>query len=128
MKRALALLALVAVLATAGTVALVWQLSKREHNPFPEISVYSHGKTLRLGPYFYCSVRDLDDCENPETTGELAVDSRNPVQLAVDPAIAQAPWWLAVPTRATQVPWCRSSGRAPPPRSPSRPSMRCTAS
>ncbi len=95
MKRAVALLAAVAMLSTAGTAVLVWQLS-RNHGPlYPEISAYSHGKTVRVGPYFYCNVQNLDDCDNPETTGELRVTSRGPVQLAVEPSIAKAPWWLA---------------------------------
>lgn len=95
MKRGLAILAVVALLATAGTVALVWQLSKEPHSSFPRISAYSHGETVRIGPYFYCNVENLDDCENPETTGELTITSRSAVQLAVEPAIAKAPWWLA---------------------------------
>lgn len=95
MKRGLAILAVVALLATAGTVALVWQLSKEPHSSFPRISAYSHGETVRIGPYFYCNVENLDDCENPETTGELTITTRSAVQLAVEPAIAKAPWWLA---------------------------------
>lgn len=94
MKRAVALLAVVVLLSTAGTGVLVWQLSK-DHGPrYPEISAFSHGTTVRVGPYFYCDVVNLDACENPETTGELTVTSRNPVQLSVDPAIAKAPWLL----------------------------------
>ncbi|AHC27273.1 MULTISPECIES: DUF2771 domain-containing protein [Actinomycetes] len=95
MKRGLAALAIVALLATAGTVALVMQLRKQPHSPFPQISAYSHGETVRIGPYFYCSVENLDDCENPETTGELTLTSRSALQLSVEPAIARAPWWLA---------------------------------
>ncbi|WP_304113134.1 DUF2771 domain-containing protein [Mycolicibacterium bacteremicum] len=95
MKRGLAILAVIALLATASTVALVWQLSKEPHSSFPRISAYSHGATVRIGPYFYCNVENLDDCENPETTGELTITSRSAVQLAVEPAIAKAPWWLA---------------------------------
>ena len=94
MKRGVALLAIVALLSTAGTGVLVWQLAEQPHNPYPEISAYSHGKTVRVGPYFYCNVVDLDDCANPETRGELTVNSRDPVQLAVEPAIERAPWWL----------------------------------
>lgn len=94
MKRAIAILAAVAVLATAGTGVLVWQLSKDGGQRFPEISAYAHGKTVRVGPYFYCDVVNLDACENPETTGELTVTSRGPVQLAVDPPISEAPWLL----------------------------------
>ena len=37
---------------------------------------------------------NLNDCENPQTVGELAVDGRHPVQLSVPPAIASAPWLL----------------------------------
>ena len=94
MKRALTLLAVVVLLSTAGTGVLVWQLSKDNGPRYPEISAFSHGTTVRVGPYFYCDVVNLDACENPETTGELKVTSRGPVQLAVDPPIADAPWLL----------------------------------
>ena len=50
-----------------------------------------------MGPYLYCDVNDLNDCETPQTVGKLAVDGRHPVQLSVPPAIARAPW---VPGRA----------------------------
>ncbi|MGK2855466.1 MAG: DUF2771 domain-containing protein [Microbacteriaceae bacterium] len=92
MKRAVALLAVVALLSTAGTGVLVWQLSQHNGPRYPEISAYSHGTTVRVGPYQFCPVLDLDNCDFPQMTGELAVDSRNPVQLSVDPAIARAPW------------------------------------
>ncbi|MGW0159518.1 DUF2771 domain-containing protein [Mycobacterium sp. NPDC003323] len=95
MKRALALLGVVTLLSIAGTAVLVWQLSKQPHDPYPKVSAYAHGKTVRVGPYFYCDVENLDDCENAETTGELTINARSAVQLAVEPAIARAPWWLA---------------------------------
>lgn len=94
MKRAVALLAVVAMVSTAGTGVLVWQLSQHSGPLYPEISAYSHGKTVRVGPYQFCPVLDLDNCDFPQMTGELALTSRNPVQLSVDPAIAKAPWLL----------------------------------
>lgn len=94
MKRGVAILAIVALLATAGTGVLVWQLSK-DHGPsYPEISAFSHGKTVRIGPYQFCPVLDLDNCDFPQITGDLTLTSRSPVQLAVDPAISKAPWLL----------------------------------
>jgi hypothetical protein len=47
-----------------------------------------------VGPYRYCKVLDLDDCENPGTLGELRVNTRDPVQLSVPSAIGRAPWLL----------------------------------
>ena len=47
-----------------------------------------------MGPYRYCKVLDLDDCETPDAQGELRVNARDPVQLSVPPAIGRAPWWL----------------------------------
>lgn len=94
MKRVAAVLLAVALIASAGTGLLVWQLSRHTDTAFPEISAYSHGQSVRVGPYRYCPVLDLDNCEIPQTTGNLAVNSRNPVQLSVPSAIARAPWWL----------------------------------
>ncbi|BBY19558.1 DUF2771 domain-containing protein [Mycolicibacterium litorale] len=94
MKRVLAVLAAVAVLATAATAFMVWQLS-RDHEPMlPEISAYSRGELTRVGPYQYCNVVDLNDCAPAGSQGELQVDERDPVQLSVPSAIAEAPWRL----------------------------------
>lgn len=57
-----------ALLASAGTGLLVWQLSRHDGTRLPEISAYSHGESVRVGPpYRYCQVLDLDNCEIPQT-------------------------------------------------------------
>lgn len=94
MKRVLAVLAAVVVVVSAATGALIWRLSQHPPPTHPEISAYADGQLLRLEPYFFCDVFDLNDCETPETVGQLAVDGRHPVQLSVPPAIARAPWIL----------------------------------
>jgi hypothetical protein len=91
-KRVLAALAIVVVVASIGTGVLVWRLHKQPEPP--QISAYSHGHLTRVGPYRYCEVLDLNDCQIPETIGELAVTARHPVQLSVPPSIARAPWVL----------------------------------
>ncbi|HXS85673.1 MAG TPA: DUF2771 domain-containing protein [Mycobacterium sp.] len=92
MKR-LVLLAIVAVLtAVAGFGA--WALVRKPGPVRPEISAYSNGHLARVGPYRYCNVIDLTDCQNPQTEGELRVNSRSPVQLSVPTTIGRAPWWL----------------------------------
>lgn len=92
MKRVLAALAVVVVVASIGTGVLVWRLHQEPERP--EISAYSHGDTARVGPYRYCEVLNPTDCEVPGAQGELAVDARHPVQLSVPPSIARAPWIL----------------------------------
>ena len=94
MKRVLGALAVIVVVASIGTGVLIWRLAQNPRPEHPEISAYSHGQLTRVGPYMYCDVFDLNDCENPETIGKLAVDARHPVQLSVPPAIARAPWNL----------------------------------
>jgi hypothetical protein len=42
----------------------------------------------------YCNVLNLDDCQAPQTQGELPVSERYPVQLSVPEAISRAPWRL----------------------------------
>ncbi|WP_370330619.1 DUF2771 domain-containing protein [Mycolicibacterium hippocampi] len=94
MKRVVAVLAAVALVASTGTGVLVWQLT-RDHEPqLPEISAYSHGELTRVGPYRFCEVLDPTDCVVPGEQGELPVTGRHPVQLSVPTAIAQAPWVL----------------------------------
>ena len=89
-----ALLAVVVVLACAAAGVGAWALARGRSPLHPEISAYSHGQLTRVGPYRYCKVLDLNDCQNPQAQGELRVNARDPVQLSVPPAIGRAPWWL----------------------------------
>jgi hypothetical protein len=94
MNRVAAVLAAIAVLATAVTGALVWRQT-RDHGPdLPEVSAFSSGTWTRVGPFQYCQVLDLDDCLRPGDQGEVKVNDRDPVQLSVPAAIARAPWRL----------------------------------
>ncbi len=95
MKRgvALALAALVILLsvgAGVGTWLLVWRTGPQQ----PEISAYSHGHLTRVGPYLYCNVLDLNECQTPQTQGDLPFNEHYPVQLSVPEAISRAPWRL----------------------------------
>ncbi|WP_141682188.1 DUF2771 domain-containing protein [Mycobacterium malmoense] len=95
MKRGMALLlaGLMAVLCVAVGVG-TWLLVRPSGPQRPEISAYSHGHLTRVGPYLYCSVLNLDDCDTTQTQGELKVSERYPVQLSVPGAIYRAPWRL----------------------------------
>jgi uncharacterized protein DUF2771 len=89
-----ALIAAFVVLGSAAAGFGAWALASR-HGPLrPEISAYSHGHLTRVGPYRYCNPLNLNECENPQTLGELPVNTRDPVQLSVSPSIGRAPWWL----------------------------------
>ena len=94
-KRGVALLvtAVVVLLSAAAGVG-TWLLVRQPGPQRPEISAYSHGHLTRVGPYLYCNVLNLDDCQTPETQGELPVNEHFPVQLSVPEAISRAPWRL----------------------------------
>ncbi|MGV0838116.1 DUF2771 domain-containing protein [Mycolicibacterium thermoresistibile] len=94
MKRGWALLAVVAVLAAVGTGLLVSRLSEHRDPQLPEISVYSAGQLIRVGPFQYCPVLDLDNCATTGAQGELPVNDRDVVQLSVPSAISGGPWRL----------------------------------
>ncbi len=94
MKRGLAVLVAVAVLAAVATGVLIWRLTRSPTPEHPEISAYTRGQLVRVGPYQFCNVLNPTECETPRSDGELAVDARNAVQLSVPPAIARAPWVL----------------------------------
>ncbi len=94
MKRVVAVLTAVALLASIGTGVLVWRLTHDHPSQLPEISAYSHGHLTRVGPYRFCEVFNPTDCVVPEEQGELPVSGRFPVQLSVPSAIARAPWVL----------------------------------
>jgi uncharacterized protein DUF2771 len=90
---ALLLAGLVTLLCLGAGVG-TWLLVRRPGPQRPEISAYSHGHLTRVGPYLYCNVLNLDDCQSPQTEGELPVSERYPVQLSVPDAIYRAPWRL----------------------------------
>jgi hypothetical protein len=94
MNKVLAILVSVAVVAAAATGALIWRLTRDPAPLHPEISAFTHGQLVRVGPYRYCDVLKITQCDVPETIGELVVTSRDPVQLSVPPSIARAPWVL----------------------------------
>jgi hypothetical protein len=93
-KKLLAVLVTVAVVASAATALLIWRLTRDPVPEHPEISAYTHGQLVRVGPYRYCDVFQITQCDVPETIGELVVTSRDPVQLSVPPSISRAPWIL----------------------------------
>ncbi|MGH3634199.1 MAG: DUF2771 family protein, partial [Mycobacterium sp.] len=76
MRRLVAVLVTVlVVLASVAAGFGAWLLA-REHGPLrPEISAYSHGHLTRVGPYLYCNVLDLTDCQTPQAQGELPVSA-----------------------------------------------------
>ena len=91
MKRVVALLAAVALIASIGTGALLWRLTRGHTPQLPEISAYSHGHLTRVGPYRFCEVLNPTDCTVPAEQGELPVSGRFPIQLSVPSAVARAP-------------------------------------
>jgi Protein of unknown function (DUF2771) len=82
------------ILLCAGAGVGTWLLVRPSGPQRPEISAYSHGHLTRVGPYLYCNVLNLDNCDTPQTQGELPVSERYPVQLSVPDAIYRAPWRL----------------------------------
>lgn len=103
MKRVIAILAVVVVVASAATGVLIWRLAQQRAPEHPEISAYTDGQLVRIGPYTYCDVLNLNDCESPETIGELRVDGEHPVQLSVPAAISSAPWSLGLKYEGSDV-------------------------
>jgi hypothetical protein len=94
-KRVLASLAVVVLVASIGTGVLIWWLAQSPPPKHPQISAYTDGQLDRVGPYFYCNVRNLDECDNAGAEGELVVDRRHPIQVSVPPAISRGLWLLA---------------------------------
>jgi len=93
-KRLLAVLAVVALIAALGTGVLVWRLSRDEAPQLPQISAFSGGHLTRVGPYRYCQVLNPTECLGVGEQGELPVTGRHPVQLSIAASIARAPWVL----------------------------------
>ena len=96
MRRQLAwILATLVVLVAAGAGVGAWRLARDEASSnLPQISAYSRGTTVRVGPYLYCNVINLNDCAEDSAQEQLSVNEDYPVQLSVPAAIARAPWRL----------------------------------
>lgn len=94
MSRRTAALFAVVLLASVGAGIGAWLVVRRHGPQQPEISAYTHGHLTRVGPYLYCNVLDLNDCQAPQMQGDLPVSERYPVQLSVPRAIGRAPWRL----------------------------------
>jgi hypothetical protein len=95
MKRGVAvLLSVVVVLVAVGAGVATWLLAHEPGPHYPRISAFSHGHDTRVGPYMYCNVLNLEDCQTPQSQGELQASERYPVQLSVPEAIGRAPWRL----------------------------------
>lgn len=95
MKRHIAwIVAALVVLASSGAGIGAWALARQHASTLPQISAYSHGTTVRVDPFLYCNVVNLDDCVKPAAQGQLAVSARYPVQLSVPQRIGEAPWRL----------------------------------
>lgn len=82
------------IAASVGLGVAAWSLTRETAAPLPQISAYSRGETVRVGPFLYCNVINLDDCAQGGEQGTLAVTARDPVQLSVPAAISRAPWRL----------------------------------
>jgi uncharacterized protein DUF2771 len=83
-----------AILLSVGAGIGAWLLVRQTGPRQPEITAYSHGHLTRVGPYLYCNVLNLNDCQTPQTQGELPFNGDSPVQLSVPSAISRAPWRL----------------------------------
>jgi hypothetical protein len=93
-KRGVAVLITAIVVLAAGAGFGTWLLMRHRGSHLPMISAYSHGHSTRVGPYLYCNVLNLNDCQTPQSQGELHVSEDYPVQLSVPEAIERAPWRL----------------------------------
>ena len=88
------IVAALVVLASAGAGVGALLLTREQGTTLPQISVYSQGETVRVEPYLYCNVIDLNDCAKSNAQAQLSVSERYPVQLSVPSEIGRAPWRL----------------------------------
>jgi hypothetical protein len=93
-KRVVATLAVVVIVASALTGVLIWRMTQQPRPEHADISAFSLGQLVRVGPYRYCEVLNPTACEVYGQQGELRVDASHPVQLSVPVEISRAPWVL----------------------------------
>jgi hypothetical protein len=61
-KRGVAVLVAVVVLASVATGGLIWRLTRTPTPEHPEISAYTRGQLVRVGPYQFCNVLNPTEC------------------------------------------------------------------
>lgn len=88
------LLAVLVLFSSTGAGVGAWLLARDPGPHLPQISAYARGQTIRVDPFLYCNVVDLNDCASPGGQGVLVVDERGPLQLSVPTDIGRAPWRL----------------------------------
>jgi hypothetical protein len=88
------IIAALVVLTAAGAGVGAWLLARGHDGGLPQISAYSSGTTVRVDPYLYCNVVDLNDCAKSAAQGEISVTEKYPVQLSVPTSISRGPWRL----------------------------------
>ncbi|MDT5091814.1 MAG: hypothetical protein QOH60_1177 [Mycobacterium sp.] len=94
MTRVVTVMATVIALMCAVVAAGIWLLVRHRPPQLPEISAYSNGLLTRTGPFTYCPVLDLTNCDNPNAVGELRVTDHYPVQLSVPSEVSRGLWVL----------------------------------
>ena len=110
-KNGLAVLAAVAVVASCGHRRADLAADPQPGTRAPGDQRVHAGQLVRVGPYRYCDVFNPTKCDVPKAMGELAVTSRDPVQLSVPHPSPGRPGCCCGPTR---VPMTASSRRSRP--------------
>lgn len=88
------LLAVLVLFAATAAGVGAWLLARTPGPHLPQISVYALGHTVRVNPFLYCNVVDLNDCARTGGQGALVVNESVPMQLSVPTDIGRAPWRL----------------------------------
>jgi len=97
-RRALPLLVLALLLTACGSTPAL-----------PQVTFSASGKTVTARPTQHCNA-EFTDCQNdPEAPVSLQVPAGTPVQIAVPPEVASAPWLVVFTTVA--VDGTRTDGR-----------------
>lgn len=92
MRRVVITLVSVVVVMCVVVAVGIWLLVRDQPRSLPQISAYSNGHLVRVGPYQYCKVLNLNECQSPHDVGELPVTDRLPVQLSVPSSISRGLW------------------------------------
>lgn len=87
-------LLVVAVAYFAGIAVLAHNATK----PEPTLTAYSHGKSVTVNPYLYCTVSiegkqlRLNDCDKSQSVSDLDVPPGSPLQISLPSQVVDAPW------------------------------------
>ncbi|MDA3648250.1 DUF2771 domain-containing protein [Saccharopolyspora indica] len=85
------------LLAVAGVALVAGCAAPSE----PQVTFYSHGRSVEVAPAQYCDPTGETCATSPDAVGDLRVPERAPLQISVPGKVSETPWQVVFLYRGT---------------------------